>query len=122
YISLLISEKNFNCKKNILGVKQSTDVQKGIVDLNEFRRRLNIFISGDSSKNLLEGIDWSNMAITGGIMSAILPKCNPLMLLFSKNVDSILDSELNRFFGEYYSNSDIDIACRNYNIIEFIGH
>ena len=34
----------------------------------------------------------------------------------------ITDNELDRFFREYYSLSDIDIACNHDNIIDFIDH
>lgn len=108
--------------KNISGVKQSHEWQNGIVDLDEFRRRMNIFISG-SNKNVLDGVNWSNMVVTGGIMAATIPKTMPLMSLFKKSSTiDLTDSELNSFFNEYYATSDIDIACNFANILDFIDH
>ena len=125
YFCFLVSDKTSNYDQNIGGVQQYAECQNGIVDLAEFRRRLNIFISGTPNKDIFEGINWSNMVITGGIMAAIIPKTNPLMLLFKKIPDSqipISDQELDRFFQEYYANSDIDIACNHQNILDFIQH
>lgn len=122
YFCLLVADNIANYANNVLSVEQSLDYQHGIVNLEEFRKRLNLFISGNASKNLLEGVDWSNMVITGGTMAALLPKTNPLMALFSKNKDKITDQELDRFFQEYYSKSDIDIACNFSDIIDFIEH
>lgn len=125
YFCLLVSKELINTMNNIHGVKQVISYQNGIVDLMEFRRRLNVFISGNSDINLLEGANWSNMVVTGGCMPAILPKNNPLMALFKNTIDSgvqISDNELNRFFQEYYANSDIDIACNHNSVIDFIDH
>lgn len=125
YISCLISDSLMNSINNIHGVKQMLEFQNGIVDLTEFKKRLNIFITGQSGIDLFHGADWSHMAITGGCMAAIMPKFNPLMLLFKKVADpkiSLLDSELKRFFDEYYSSSDIDIPCNHDNMIDFIEH
>lgn len=122
YFCQTVSDHLANMQYNINGVKQSAEYQNGIVDLAEFKQRLNIFISGKSDSNILEGIDWSNMVITGGTMAAIIPKSNPLMALFKKNPGPIKENELDRFFQEYYSDSDIDIACNHSNILDFIEH
>ncbi|AYV85133.1 MAG: hypothetical protein Satyrvirus4_30 [Satyrvirus sp.] len=125
YFTCMVSDSLVNYANNINGVKQDMCYQNGIVDLDEFKKRLNIFISGNSKIDLLAGGDWTNMVLTGGLMPAIIPKINPLMCLFKKISDfkvPITDSELNRFFQEYYSKSDIDIACNHKNIIDFINH
>lgn len=125
YFCLTVPDSLLNMDHNINGVKQSIDYQDGIVNLDEFRRRLNIFITGYADKNLLEGANWDNMVITGGCMAAILPKLNPLMALFRKNADpkvNITDQELYRFLQEYYGNSDVDVACNHDNMLDFIAH
>ena len=123
YFCCMISDAMINPTQNIGGVKQCSEYQNGIVGLEEFRRRLNIFISGNENVNMLEGINWSNMVITGGCMAAIMPNTTPLMALFKKNPDTkvpLTEKELNRFFQEYYAKSDIDIACNHPNILDFI--
>lgn len=125
YFCCLVSDDLLKTKTNINGVSCHFEYQNGIVDLTEFKTRLNIFISGEGKTNLLDGINWSNMVITGGIMSAILPKTNPLMALFKNIIDPKIlpaEKELDRFYQEYYAHSDIDIACNHDNIIDFIEH
>lgn len=122
YFSLLVSNTNINYSNNIIGAEQSLDYQNGIVNLETFKKRLNIFMTGNANINILEGVNWENMVITGGVMSAILPTGNSLMALFTKNKNDITDIELDRFFQEYYSKSDIDVACNFSNILDFIDH
>ena len=123
YFSILVAENLLQFTNNVNGAKLPLNFQRGIVNLAEFKRRLNIFISGDENIDLLEGLNWSNTAITGGTVSAIIPKINPLMVHFQQNNDlnvDLIGFELNNFFDEYYPGSDIDIACNHHNIIEFI--
>ncbi|MEM0354064.1 MAG: hypothetical protein QXW79_00645 [Thermoplasmata archaeon] len=129
YFTLLVSEELINLNYNLHGVRQIFECQKGIVTVQEFERRLNIFITGKEDKNVLNGVNWKNMVITGGCMAAIMPKMNPLMLLFKYESDqsmisgnTISENELDRFFTEYYSTSDIDVACNHENILDFIEH
>lgn len=111
YYQVYVSEDVLNLSSNLGGVEFPLDKQKGIVNLDEFKRRLNTFISGDPEKDYLKGIDWSNMVITGGSMSAIIPTSNPL------NKGNITE-----FFNNYYGSSDIDIACNFNNFFDFIEH
>ena len=93
----------------------------GIVDLQEFRRRMNIFITGNAEKNIFEGANWSNMVVTGGIMAATLPKLNPLIFNFVTD-NTITDTSLDRFYDEYYHYTDVDIACNHSSILDFMNH
>lgn len=123
YFTYMVSDNLTNINNGIGCVKQSANYQRGIVDLAEFRRRFNIFVSGKETLNLFEGVNWSNMAVTGGCMAAILPKSNPLMALFQSTESNLItEEELNRFYQEYYNNSDIDIACNFNNMLDFIEH
>nr|AEX62698.1 hypothetical protein mv_R493 [Moumouvirus Monve] len=121
YFTCIISESLISTTNNMHGVRQSLEYQEGLVDPQEFKNRLNLFISGDENKDLLKDINWNNMVVTGGIMSAIIPKNNPLFSLYKKSKD-IKYSELSRFFDEYYADSDIDIACNHKNILDFVEH
>lgn len=123
YFVCCLSDSNIQPNTNIMGVKQFISYQNGIVNIDEFRRRLNIFISGKEDLNLFKDFNWKNMVITGGAMAAIIPQTNPLMALFKKNPDPnipMTEWELDRFFQEYYANSDIDIACNHGLMIDFI--
>ena len=101
---------------NILGVHNDKKSQQGIISMDKFVTRLNIFIT-DEDINVFKGIDWSNTVITGGCMAAILPKCNPLM-----GATNVTAPILRNFFNKYYSTSDIDIACRYKNTMKYIEH
>ena len=125
YFCCMVSDTVLNAGENINSVKQPLEYQNGIVNFEEFKRRLNIFVTGKETVNLLDGANWSNMAITGGTMAALIPKTNPLMALFKKNADAkvpMTEQELDRFYQEYYAKSDVDIACNHTNILDFIEH
>jgi len=123
YFCLPVSKKVFDTSNNIHGVKQSIEFQHGIVTLEEFRRRFNIFTTGYSDRNLFHGVNWSNMVITGGMMPAIMPMFNPLMAQFKTlGSDQMTDEELHRYFQEYYASSDLDIACNHGNVLDYIEH
>lgn len=126
YLPITLSNDNINYS-GIFGVEFPSEMQQGIVDINEFRRRLNIFITGYENCNLLENINWSNMVVTGGCMAAIMPKYNPLFGKF-ENVTkpishyNISEQAYAKFINEYYNDSDIDLACNHSNLFDFIQH
>lgn len=123
YFTLLVSSDTLNIDNNMGSVGNNFSFQTGIVDLVEFKRRLNIFTCGYEDVDLLEGISWSNMVITGGSMSAIMPKINPLMALFSPlKSGNLTEAEMNNYFNEYYKDSDIDVACNHNNFFDYIEH
>jgi hypothetical protein len=105
-------------KNNIFGVDQKKHCTKstplGIVDLNTFKKYMNIFISGDETFNILDNIDfkYNKMAITGSIMPACLQKNNPLRFKFNDNY---------RYYSEYYSKSDIDVMVKTQDYNEFLN-
>lgn len=124
YFTVTVSDKLIQHKDCIYGVNHVHEYQNGIVNINEFRRRLNIFMTGDENIDIFQNVDWSNIVITGGAMSGILPKTNPLMALFGNiynKKDDIPNETLNSFFQEYYSSSDLDIACKHSNILDYIN-
>ena len=111
YYSFLVSEEVVNLKNNIMGVNVE-NMKLGVCNLVEFRRRCNIFISGDETIDILSGVDMSNLGITGSIIPACVTLFNPLQTKFDN---------LGRYYEEYYCNSDIDIICNiecNTNFIE----
>lgn len=82
-------------------------------DIETFRKRLNIFITGFSDKNILSNIDWTNIHITGSIMAACIPKRHALVNLFRNtspcDIYDHTDYLYHRYFCEYYGDSDIDV-------------
>jgi hypothetical protein len=116
---------------NIWGVKNPFVWQQGIITPEEFERRFKIFV-GCSAANpnvcILDGIDWSNCAITGSMMAAILPQLNPLMMNFWTFDDKmqrktfVPDDVLDKFFSTYYENADVDMACNHDNLLQYVKH
>lgn len=128
YYCHFVNKNISNPSKNINGIGSAEMNSGGIVNLEEFKRRFKIFSSGANKNFILEGIDWTNMAVTGGAMAAIIPKINPLFSnflnegTFKDRINNIADDELESFFKEHYGSSDIDIACNHSNILNFIAH
>jgi hypothetical protein len=120
YIPPFIDFVLFN-KQKADGICSVIDKDYGIVTLEEFKRRMNIFISGNAETNILEGVNWSNMVMTGGIMAATLPKFNPLILNFEIN-EQITDESFGKFCDEYYHYTDVDLACNHTSLIDFMDH
>jgi hypothetical protein len=121
YFPLLVAGKSIFPNNNIEGVIGSTSlsINHRICNLVEFKDRINIFISGDKSINILEGINFKELkiAITGSIMTACVQYKHPLMNLFKNNNN--MNEYYTRYFEEYYYDSDIDIMVMSSNIYNF---
>jgi hypothetical protein len=145
YITSTLSQENINHSENVFGPPMLVGQPLGLCNINEFRRRINLFSTGNSQKFILEGLSFDNMILTGSCMTACLPKFNPLMALYTTSVsdlginnanpDTIVsgtgsglglgpwtDAELLAFYKEYYGSSDIDIACNHRDLFDFIDH
>ena len=112
YVPILVSNHSLNPKLNVNSVNidyDSKSTSHKICNLEQFRTRFNIFCTNKSDKNLFNNINFSKnkMAITGSIMTACLQYRHPLLNLF--NNQSKIDYLYQRFFNEYYAESDIDI-------------
>ena len=81
----------------------------GVCNLDTFRSRLSIFFS-NTEKNMLEGLDFNGIGITGSCIACCLPNFNPLHLIFNN---------FNDFVKEYYNNADLDIIS-NLSDFEFV--
>tara|TARA_B110000208_G_C11784580_1_gene435136 strand:+ start:630 stop:3086 length:2457 start_codon:yes stop_codon:yes gene_type:complete len=127
YFTVLIDKDIVNIKNNLLGVgccelKNTTRMNKNIVTLEQFKKRLQIFSNTDfSNSNIFENINWNNIAITGSIITACLPTINPLMYYFN-TIDNIniTDNIFLKYIDHFYNTSDLDIMCNKDNIFEFI--
>ena len=130
YIPLFVNDKYL--KHNNIGgfvfynTNNTKYVNEGIVDLQGFKTRFNLFITGNSQNNIFNQVDWKNeeIAVTGSIMTACLQKRHPLLSKFEgkNNFENIsdFDGDWSRYFNEYYPESDIDIMVRCKNSLEFI--
>ena len=126
YLPILIRSENLNSTQNILGANQLNFIhpQKttryGVTDKQTFIERLNTFVSGLNSKvNVLENVNFNNIAISGSIMACCLPNFNTIMVNFMKPAPSY-EVKFLEFATEYYKDADIDIMCNIPNIHDFV--
>jgi len=90
----------------------------GVCNLDEFRRNMNIFITGNPNEDLFKNIDLAkyNIGVSGSIMAACLQKYHPLMNMFLGNIDA----KKRRYYNEYYANADVDIMFLTTNRFTFM--
>ena len=112
YLPILISREIIDINNNCVGVDATHGIDSfGVVSLDKFRNNFNIFLCGDCKINLLEGLNWNNIGISGSIIPACITKYNPLEKQFNSK---------NRFFNEYYCDSDIDVMCNLQDPFQYI--
>ena len=112
--NVLIPQNNIGSVKNYIGLNTH-----GICNLDEFKHRLNLFVSNNSEINLFNNIEWEKwqISISGSIMTACLQKQNPLEKIFNEDTP---DERFIRYVKEYYATSDIDIMIKHENIFEYM--
>jgi len=113
YLVNCISETCIHLRTNIMGVKQNIICQDGIVNITEFKERLNIFMTGTAETDVFDGCCWDHMVITGGIMAALMPKYNPLLSTNPTN-------DFNIFCDTYYADADVDMACDHSDMVAYV--
>ena len=114
YISQLISDEILNIKDNVMGISvNNTKFSSfgGVNNFNDFQKRLNIFLTSREDINIFENIDMKNLGVTGSMIPACITKSNPLEMLFNST---------DRYFKEYYCDSDLDIMCNIEDNFEYI--
>jgi len=112
YLPILVSDVALSMTNffPVLPVYTSTNKYNyGVCNLDTFRSRLSIFFS-NTEKNMLEGLDFNGIGITGSSIACCLPNFNPLHLIFDN---------FNNFVKEYYNNADLDIIS-NLSDFEFV--
>jgi hypothetical protein len=126
YMPIMVSDEVLKPETNIGGIKNykfyETSKQfcnQGICTLNEFKRRLNLFVSNNADLNLFNDVEWDKwkISISGSIMSACLQKQHPLVNMFNEKTE---DERLIRYFNEYYASSDIDVMFWYDNTLEYM--
>jgi len=125
YFPLLVNDKLY-VDFNTYGVEnysftnyEASNVDKelikntyGVTDLQTFKKRMNVFLTGNKNYDIFKHANFKNIAISGSMIAACLPNYNPLFL----NVDCNFEA----FVDEYYGNADLDIMCNQSNVFDFI--
>lgn len=129
YAVLAVDDKVVKSKNNFNSVAMISDYnQYGIGTLSEFEEKFNVFTTGKTDKNIFNGLDtfegtkrWKNFAISGSIMTACIPKRNPLMDQVT-STDMSYSDKLRRYFNEYYPEADIDMMCNSKSVFDFMDN
>lgn len=120
YISPLIHNDHGDFQNNLVGLKYIDNYDGyGVCNLETFKKRLNIFISGEPDKDIFEGINMANYGLSGSIIPACIPKRSPL---YDSYLNEFKDetTAFKNFIQNYYGSSDIDIMCNLPNYSDFI--
>ena len=110
YLPILVSDSALDFKNcfPVLPV-YSNEYDYGVCSGDTFKTRVSIFFS-NTKHDLLEGLDFNGIGITGSCIACCLPNFNPLQLIFH---------DFNEFVNEYYRNADLDIIS-NLSDFEFV--
>lgn len=110
YLPILVSDSVLDFKNcfPVLPV-YSEKYDYGVCTYDTFKTRVSIFFS-NTQHDLLEGLDFNGIGITGSCIACCLPNFNPLQLIFN---------DFNEFVTEYYRNADLDIIS-NLSDFEFV--
>jgi hypothetical protein len=93
----------------------------GITNIETFKRRFNIFASGNANIDILDGINWTNFAVSGSLITACLQKRSQLLDAHVKMNNNNEDIGFQSFIKKYYGESDIDLMSNQTNIIDFLN-
>lgn len=119
YMPILVSDEHLKPDNNIFGL-EPTECNEGICNLDEFKQRLNIFTTDNSTRDLFSDIDWdkNKVALGGSVMAACLQKNHPLISMFSHY--KTFDEQYSRYFNEYYAKADIDLMFNTEDTFEYL--
>lgn len=134
YCQIFVDDNILNSEYNIGGLfeykkkslidftnnKYKSFINNGIASLKEFKKNLNIFLTGCPNKDILKNIDWkkNKIALGGSTICACIQKYHPLVDIFLNYPE---DERLKRYFYEYYGNSDIDIMFLTDDVLDFMN-
>lgn len=125
YLTILVKDQVLDSKNNIIGLPcisttlPNNRIKNGITTLEEFKKRINLFITGNSMNNVFMNMDWNDVAICGSIMPACVQERSHLISLFADPSNPDDDNAFVRFYDEYYVSSDIDVVINKETWFEF---
>jgi hypothetical protein len=93
----------------------------GITNLETFKKRFNIFTTGNPNIDAIAGIDWTKFAVSGSLITACLQKRSQLLDAYVKINNNDENEGFKRFIKKYYGESDIDLMSNQSNILDFLN-
>jgi hypothetical protein len=121
YVTVLIDDVEIT-QNNIFGLsfKENYDGY-GVTDIETFKHRFNIFMSGSPDIDPLNGLDWSTFAVSGSTIPACLQKRSLLLDAFvSKAQDETIGFK--NFINKYYNGSDVDLMSNETNLVKYLNN
>jgi len=122
YFSLCVNDSELKFNNQFDAIRNYDGY--GVCNLETFKHRLNIFISGDSKRDIFKGLDWASYAVTGSIIPACLPKKTPLLhqieIMNSDKGNNHKDIAFKSYIDTYYPESDIDVMSNESSTYKFI--
>jgi hypothetical protein len=126
YLPLLVNSKVLNSSQNCHSVPMLNNHNHyGVTLLQTFKTNFNIFTTGNPTKNLFDGLEtdsngkWLYFGIGGSVITACAEKRSPLYNLVKKPNDTYVNN-IERYFLEYYSGSDLDMMCNETKLFPFM--
>lgn len=126
YLPILVDSKTLDSQNNCHSLAMIENYDNyGITNLEQFERKFNIFTTGRADMNIFDGIEsdetgkWKHFAVSGSLIPACAQKKSPLVDIIT-TPDLTDDEKLNRFFDEYYPDSDVDVMCNKKSIFDFM--
>jgi hypothetical protein len=120
YLTIPINTDILDVQNNCLSLYPCYNYKRnGVCNLETFKRRFNIFTTGNKDIDIFAGIPWDNFAVSGSVIPACLHNNSPLLDLFNNGVDDE-HAIFNKFINTYYNGSDIDVMCNEKTLQKFI--
>lgn len=126
YVALLVSDAVCDIQNNHMALAPGEDISGTQIDtLENFVWKFNLFTTGDASKNIFDGLDWSDAegndkyAFSGSMIPAFLSTKPALFDLVVNKSDNEAKQWLT-YFGQYYKDSDIDFMCNDDSVFKFM--
>jgi hypothetical protein len=123
YVSLLLNRDLIHPMTNCMSINSMEDYKKyyGLCSKEEAFKRFNCFVSGNSEKNIFQGLDPKIFSFSGSVIPACLQRRSPLLDICTNN-DMKFDDIYGTYFAHYYGESDIDVMCSVPSMAEFMLH
>ena len=119
YISMLVKKDVLNASKNVLSLNNIIDFPYGVCNLDTFKQRFNLMVSGNTKIDIFRNIKWESFAISGSIITACLQEKSPLFNSIAKSTNTPKQNWIN-FFNTFYKESDIDLMCNEQSIYTYL--
>lgn len=121
YISVLIDNIELP-EQNTYGLSYRDSYDGyGITDIDTFKKRFNIFTTGNPEIDALAGLDWSKFAVSGSLITACLQKRSQLLDAQVKINNNDENFGFKQFIQKYYGESDVDLMSNQTNILDFLN-